>query len=124
MHTPISSRSSVPGFESPCTVEPTTPRRMHPCCAIRWASVESGSLLFETPMAHLTLTAAASAVLSLLTTPIDLPSSRGHHACVQQLQPRRCVTGREMHAHRIAGDGSWRARAWGVVLARATVGVV
>ena len=27
-HTPISSRTSVPGFDSPCTVNPTTPRRM------------------------------------------------------------------------------------------------
>jgi hypothetical protein len=26
--------TSVPGLESPCTVDPTTPRRMHPCSAM------------------------------------------------------------------------------------------
>src|SRR3954449_11560044 len=48
MHTPISSRSSVPGFVSPWTVEPTTPRRMQPSSAIRSARPGSRSRLPRT----------------------------------------------------------------------------
>ena len=47
MQTPISSRSSVPGFESPCTTDPTVVRRISPRSAISRARSRSALLAVD-----------------------------------------------------------------------------